>query len=1123
MSYLYSPSTAVIARVASEQLQQNDTKQRDKKTHPLPALLDAVTKQWKRLVVSTLSSVSCLVLREETYSGEQGYTRGRAMHSIYPSPCKDACALTVLDGYLIFGTLGGSVTAYRWIPSDDGIASFDPERGCIQLAESVPIDCVISPPSGNVIACLSGGTTIHFLALHSGERTETPFFELIGCVNLPHGCEYCSRSSAHCWLDKDSVIIGCFSGAVVCCPVPQCAPSSSKLPYVLAQEDAPIVQLFHCAAMPETLVISSLRRNCTCRVSCSSGDDSSSAGRWSMDGEVRQIGQKSREEGLFGACSSTKTSFLYAARHNHRVFEAQRDSGTVLKTFKVAEDTPLGLLRPLEASTLADDEVAFWSEGHDFCAVIVLSSSSECVWRYDTIDADTDPASQMLDDGGETNISVVGSAPAPHFQFALLSDLSLLVVPIDSAWDTDFVGLVREPLQCEDGAPECSPSPVVCNDDTPDAATSPNVGLELADAAPCSPNFLVDGQPVVSKLRTRKVSVIKKVSIIKKKRRPVEPEEIAKIEEPGAVEMDPPGNNDSPLASQDVDLPHEVDVNGPSCTADAPPSEVEPTEVQNENLTTQHSADEIVNPSDDVDGLTGYSGLDLVDHGSEVPCHVSAAEDPPPLTTQDTIGAIIMEEEEEDTREPEVFAGFRQDVVRLYRTYCARQLDKKAQPQLLAEILSLVATTQERMKEQIDSPRRNPRLSLAARNFFSNADDATTLMLLFRAGLEWSLHLPLPDDERLSNVHALYELMKCLRSSVEDPSSVSDDSDWNEVHEAIVKHLASFEVELGWLNQLSAETVCTLSPKSVLPRFNNENCKLSSLSRQAPQTALEVALIQLDPSAVQELQFSQAPACMIRQYFPYLFAVLPSKAFHLALGNYPTLNVAFLEWALSGAVQSCVIDALKCCGCSVERFSSDDLSDSLTDILLVLVHEHSTALHQSTWCFPRAVAILLKRRLELLDVNNACRLDPSVRAKKTKRIEDLVLQMVRECQVNINIAHPSLRKVFSDFEFPQGIVEIRAIEAAVTDSVASGRIDKLLPLFQLKNAINDGHWMTLFVACHGAQQLEAAMHLCFSVVQQAKKVRMLLRRAFPYMDTPELADEQLRSVSHKLAVLIGKS
>jgi hypothetical protein len=307
----------------------------------------------------------------------------------------------------------------------------------------------------------------------------------------------------------------------------------------------------------------------------------------------------------------------------------------------------------------------------------------------------------------------------------------------------------------------------------------------------------------------------------------------------------------------------------------------------------------------------------------------------------------------------------------------------------------------------------------------------------------------------------------------------------------------------------------------VLPRFDSAHNRLSALSRQSPSTALEIALVNQDVAAVQEMQFSQAVVSVMRQYFPYLFAVLPSKAFHLALGSYPTLNVAYLEWALSGAVQSSVIEALKACGCTVERFGSDELLDSLTDMLLVLLQEHRAQVLQNASCFQRTVAILLKRRLQLIDQSYPGRVDPASRARKSKRIEDTVLQMVRESPHNT--AHAALRKTFSDCEFPQGIVEVRGVEAAIADSVTNQRIDALLSLFQLKGVVNDGHWMTLFVASHGANQLEAAMHLCFSVVQQPKRVRMLLRRAFPFMDTPELTDSQLRSVSQKLAILIGKS
>ena len=141
--------------------------------------------------------------------------------------------------------------------------------------------------------------------------------------------------------------------------------------------------------------------------------------------------------------------------------------------------------------------------------------------------------------------------------------------------------------------------------------------------------------------------------------------------------------------------------------------------------------------------------------------------------------------------------------------------------------------------------------------------------------------------------------------------------------------------------------------------------------------------------------------------------------------------------------------------------------------------------------------------------------------KKVRRLEETVIDMLRSSTLNLALLFPKLRAMMDRLSFPLGAVELNAVGATILDQIQSDRIDLLLPLFQLPDVITESHWIALFTGAHQHNQMDKAMLLCLTVVNAPKRVRYLIRRAFPQLDEPLQTDQQLKEVAKKLTVLIG--
>ena len=175
----------------------------------------------------------------------------------------------------------------------------------------------------------------------------------------PNGWEFTRTATRHIVGESpESLLVGCFSGAIV--------RVTQGILNVVARDTSAVTQLGVDSANG-MLLSSSVNRNCIATSNPISGGFE----------ELRQIGQKPRDQGYYGACSFRGTR-IFAARHNNRVFEADA-TAVVLRTYKMPDGTPLGLLFRLDDSP---DQAFVWSESPQFAAVILFSiSRSEVLWK----------------------------------------------------------------------------------------------------------------------------------------------------------------------------------------------------------------------------------------------------------------------------------------------------------------------------------------------------------------------------------------------------------------------------------------------------------------------------------------------------------------------------------------------------------------------------------------------------------------------------------------------------------------------------------------------------------------------------------------------------------------------
>lgn len=1063
------------------------------------------------------------------------------MHSFSDSPCgQGALCVAATHNYLIFGMSQGLVRVVPWSApaADCGDASTvvlhasDATEHAVLAASkhSRAIDCVVACPwrkgdGGTDVAVLTSGSIVTCISVRpqDGQLRATIVDDGVGTVLMPVGCEYTTRCSAHCWIAPNRFAVGCFNGTVVCCEFD----GHQTRCFAIVHEDSPIVQLFFSAPARQ-LVVSSLRRSTTASgVQMTEGDDIA----------LVQIGTKPREEGYFGACYvGGSIDRVYTSRHNNRFFEADRNTGVVEKTYKVGDEVPLGIIRPLRLEgAQSDDETVLWSEGPTFCAVVILSPStgSQCLWRHDC-----GPAVES--EGSYYRHEVfVCSTFSFHFQFALTSTGRILIAPFDiclqsygvdasddprlhDAFSASASALqdtlqVASPTGCaqspESGVPMSTPLSEPGPERVPDAAAESHVvakDFDEASTAACSDEPVV--KPVTTK--TRKVSIIKKVSIVKKK--------VPK------KELSPPqGDAEFRSAQEEAEQCPAATVAEENAFVNAtdrlPDQQQQPQPCPSiECVLPTDAATPVCTAAQNPESNSSTTTVNDVSSPPPSPSHPTAAVQVDDDTVEDSIvteahplDAIAIPHAVVDMNPALPTASrceqLHEDLTRLYRSYCARQLDKKAQPGMRSDIVEFVSQDE---GCAIDILLQGSHAAL------QTVQDQ--LLVLMRASIDWTLHLvSFPPHERAATVRMLLHNLQKLDGFNADERA--------EISEVLVKHFGSHDAEHGWVNALSAHVVEQYHPNGAFPRFVGDGAQLSSLSSSLRNVGsrerlpLERLLLSGGDtsSAIDLLSVMKGPASSLRQYFPFLFAVLPSKALHLVLSHFSVLSMRYLQWALSAEVQTAVFEALRRLGCTqiTDRMSVQELDEAMSDMVLLLLQEHKATLMDSLDAFSRTLGVLLSRRRNLAA-------DPSPQAaKKRRRVADAIIDVVKATSVAVAPeSHGSAVELLVRYEFPEAITEMAdGVERAIDLCVGEGRIEKLFALMQLPPpAISDSHWVRLFTKCHASGILLDAVYLSLGALRnEAKRVRVLLRRAFPLVDSSDLVDEQQRVAMSKLNQMMG--
>ncbi len=470
---------------------------------------------------------------------------------------------------------------------------------------------------------------------------------------------------------------------------------------------------------------------------------------------------------------------------------------------------------------------------------------------------------------------------------------------------------------------------------------------------------------------------------------------------------------------------------------------------------------------------------------------------------------------------PEAFAAFERDLVRIYRSYSASTLDKKAQPLLLRDIMAFAEVCRDRMKDAKSKDPALAPLAAYARDFFSSeAEDeynwSSKIRTLLLAAVEWLPRVAVPSPAPIASpVEAallFLDLVVALPAVELDLKC--------EACERALEALAEYDEFFPVVHRFAFRCVMMANP-SCLPQLDVPATDSWQPDVPLGLSPVEKALVAGNPEAMELLAGDAFPLCAAHCYFPYVVAVLPSKTLAFVTARFPKLTVRFSHWACSGHVQSQVVTALRKCGCKqLTRLAPADLADCSCDIVLGLLAQFRELIVSHGKSFEKCVEVLLERRSTILAVDET----PAgpVATRKLRRLDDTVVDMLRATSLNLLVVFPQLRSMMDRHGFPLGTVELNAVGATIVEQCRNDRIDLLLPLFQLPNdVITESHWIALFTAAHQSELMEKAMFLCLTVVQVPRRVRYLIRRAFPQLDEPQQPDQQLREVAKKLCVLIG--
>jgi hypothetical protein len=952
--------------------------------------------------------------------------------------------------------------------------------------DDTAVDCILiegtSIPrgGGGLFACLTHGNVVTILQFRSKKKSphEIPIPAELARLSLPSiGDEelvYTNRTSAHAWCGPHMLLVGCFNGSVVRVSIRERECTCD----IVLTEPSPVVQLGWDPAS-RLLVISTIARSCLVTSFFPESETVSAV----------QVGQKSRDEGFFGACFVQSSGRVYSARHNNRVFEADATSGTVFKTFRLPEGAPLGLLMPIDAcssseaeggssatTTSPDDpnaEVLIWSEAPGFVAILALSANSTCR-----------SVREMTDDA-----QLVCSVRYRNFLMCLLANGSLMSVQVGSSARKEDA-----PIEAASNATASAVAEVASPPPPPPQASETSPAVVTAPPRTEPAEAIVHEQPAApaattTTKTTRRVSIIKKVSVRKK---------VAKKDEEDAtlspVAADP--QDDDAQDSKGSSPPKEAHLlAAPSAAAAAAP---------------------VIMAEQPVAAL---SSLPPPPAPSPSPDHSSPTEILPEAVT--ATAAAVEQQQQLPPARPEGFLRFEGELVKLYRSYSACTLDKRVQPMLLKEMVGLAETCRERMKDARLLSKDEAALSEYARSFFSSeAEDefgwSSKIRTLMLAGVEWLPHVALPNASASPAETAILFLDVVVSLPAVELELKC------EACERALEALSEYEEFFSVVHRFSFRCVMMENP-SCLPQLDVPGT--DNWQPDGPITsASEKCLMSGDPAVLALLANDAHPLCAAHYYFPYLIAVLPSKAVGFVIDRFPKLTVRYAHWAFSGHVQSQAVSALRKHGSKLNRPAPGDLADCCCDIVLGLLLQYRDAIVKQGKCFEKCVEVLLERRSTILSVD--AQQQPAAASvaitKKLRRLEDTVIDLLRSSPLNLIAAFPQLRSTMDRLAFPQGTIELNAVGATIVEQVKNDRIDLLLPLFQLTgDAITESHWISLFTAAHQNNLMDKAMFLCLTVVNAPKRVRYLIRRAFPHLDEPQQADQQLRDVAKKLSVLIG--
>ncbi|KAF8292772.1 hypothetical protein TcYC6_0115660 [Trypanosoma cruzi] len=907
------------------------------------------------------------------------------------------CSFAATESHVFFGHTSGEMTVCRLEHHSKGLetvasvttvlpAELNRAKGenlRNKRTMSLAIDCLCVCPyasiSGTLISSLHRGYFVTFVTFDamssSPERGGMQIGRSLELFADETSLQYTNRVTAHCWLDDDTFLVGCLNGTVLAVSA-----SVNDSHRVMLREESPIIQMVWDAET-SVLVISSVRRSIV--VTYANG---------SMT--FKPIGNKPREEGLFGACIWPINHAVYAARHNARVFEYVPSKGEVSRTYRMESDVALGVLKPLRSSSFLvgssqGDEnldggkeqfflpVLLWSEGPRFISFLVLSAT------------DTHHITRRFDD-----VAIVSSVILSSIALVLCSDGRLMYIPLGSnplCLQEDRVDNAREVL----ARPE--------SEQTRDAA--------------------------INKKRVHRIKVVKRIVRVVRRR-----ELLGQRVSPELPGGDAPFSDcvDSIESSSFT-----TDDKAHSC--DSPVSLKRPLSLHRNKSFTDEADAEGTAQNDDLGESrslqegSGHANNCVFSHLSDAITTVPILDGDIPFCESSTSNRMNFVRKEHELQEEKSMwksKRFFLELDRIIRLFNVHALHLGEHEQLYTAVKEFLPLLEERMIEcrlltksfysvlsQVrvvscgaNSPATCDSNREDTSSFIEEEATVNALRNVLKSALAWSikdktgdkenpwiqtlfiLHLllavPWPAPLFLTRLHAseryVGELESWRSRGIEEEWCLEEAS----VIEKTVKRSGADGRYLPLVLALSTSFVSSMTKTQsgrntrlrLLGVINgHEQCislvlqlqvdRRSLMESECPLSMgfhLEQLIVEQSPQIVDAMEASRYPFCFFYLYFPYIFATYPSKAIILSMRHYPGTSLAFFEWALSSSVQGAAFQQLRKMGSEVERLSLEDVADGLADLVLALFEASGPSICDSPADYLACLRILLQRRFALL-------------------------------------------------------------------------------------------------------------------------------------------------------------